>query len=116
MTVGCGDLCNLALAARSFSACCALTCLLQPSHSQKSPRAKAQRCPAVRGSQGTVFPAALEGRFYCSMFGHRVFSQVKSNLHVAAENILIGLNLMRKGVPRTWCWVLVSSSGSDTGM
>lgn len=82
MTVGRGDLCSLALAARSFSACCALTCLLQPIRSQTSPRAKTQRCPAAHGSQSTVFPAMLEDRLYCSKFGHRVFSQVKSNLRV----------------------------------
>ena len=82
VTVGHGDLCSLAPAASSFSACCALTCPLQPVLSQTSPRAKAQRRAAARESQGAVFPAALEGRFHCSKFGHGVFSQVKSNVRV----------------------------------
>lgn len=89
MAVGPGDLCSLAAAARSFSACCALTCLLQPILFQTSPRAKAQRCLAACGSQGTMFPAAPEGRFYCSKFGHGVSSQVKSNLHVQLIKFLL---------------------------
>ena len=90
MTVSHGDLCSLALAARSFSVSCALTCLLQPILSWTRPREKVQMSSCA-GRQVLL----LQFWAWSLLPGQEQPPRSTDKFPV------------RKGVPGTWCWVLV---------